>query len=218
MTITDLKNILIVDDHRMVRDGLKMMLRSQVDGNTLNIYEAETGENAIYLAKKQNFDFVIMDYQLPKMNGAEVISELLKLDSRLQILALSNSDEMVNIRKTMQAGAKGFILKNITPQELVYGIETILQGRNYYSIDIALKLLNDEEGVKPSRTKYNRKLTNRELAILKAVASEKSNDQIADEFFISKRTVEQHIHNILDKLQLKNRTNLVVYALKNNLV
>ncbi|MDX2188513.1 MAG: response regulator transcription factor [Bacteroidota bacterium] len=218
MNFQNIKSILIVDDHMMVRDGLKMMIQSQIVNKKLKILEAETGEEAILISKKNEIDLIIIDYHLPKINGAEAVKMMLSEKPNLNFLALSNSDELINVNDMISSGAKGFIMKNITPFELIKCIETVLSGKPYYSLDIALKLLGQNQNLPVSKTIDKDRLTDRELLVLKEVAKQKSNEEIATSLSISRRTVEQHVHNILEKLQLKNRTNIVVYAIKNKII
>ena len=208
--------ILIVDDHQMIRDGVRTMLESQIDNYKFIITEASSGEEALVKVQKTDFDMILMDYQLPKMNGAETVYHILIYKPESRILALSNYDEYKYVKNIIDAGAKGYILKNIGPSELVTAIDTIMAGKFYYANDIAVKLINktgDEE-----RTIKNIRITKREIEVLKLIAGEMSNKEIAQQLNIEKRTVDAHRQNLLNKLSAKNTVSLVKLAYEYKLI
>jgi DNA-binding NarL/FixJ family response regulator len=161
--------LLIIDDHQMVRDGIRVMLESRADFMRFEIDEAE-------------------------------------------------NDEISYIKSMINEGANGYILKNIEPSQLVHAIEAVLAGSSYYSNEVALKLIDSAKSsdsiVSASRTR----LTKRELEILKMIALEMTNDEIAKGLFISKRTVDTHRQNLLNKLHVKNTAGLIKAAYAFNLV
>lgn len=126
----------------MVRGGIRFMLESENDEYQLIITEAETGEDAIEKLIKNDFDIVLMDYQLPNLTGAETTQRMLLYKSETKILALSNYDEYSYITEMLNAGAKGYVLKNIGPEELTNAIEKIINGGKYYSNDVSVKLIH----------------------------------------------------------------------------
>src|SRR6186713_2467756 len=130
MTNNKVIEILIVDDHKMVRDGIRIMLESQEERLSFSIEEAETGESAIESIENKDYDIILMDQQLPGISGAEVVSRIMKLKPDSRILAVSNYDEFAYITDMLKSGAKGYVLKNIGPDELFKAIETILDGKN----------------------------------------------------------------------------------------
>jgi DNA-binding NarL/FixJ family response regulator len=210
--------ILIVDDHKMIRDGIRSMLESQEKKYKFIVDEAENGEEGFEKTKRGQYDIVIMDYQLPILNGVEATKAALGHNPDLKILALSNYDEYMYIDNMMKAGAKGFVLKNIGPEEFINAIETVLSGKNYYSNDVAVKLISfDHNNVQIARLVRQKRdkadmLSKRELEILKFIASEFTNEEIATQLFISKRTVDTHRQNLMKKLNVKNTAGLVKYA------
>jgi DNA-binding NarL/FixJ family response regulator len=137
-------HLLIIDDHQMIRDGIRVMLESQNKNYSFVITEAENGEDAVKKILHTNFDIVLIDYQLPKMTGAETIKEILLYKPQTKILALSNYDEVTYINNMLKAGAKGYILKNIEPSELLTAIKTVLNNKKYYSNEVAVKLIENE--------------------------------------------------------------------------
>ena len=200
--------ILIVDDHKMIRNGLCAMLESYRKTHDFMIDEAESGEEALLQIKKSVYDLIIMDYQLPGMDGAETTRAIVDYNPIANILALSNYDETMYIENILKAGAKGYVLKNIAADELVKAITTILNGKNYYSNEVAVKLIDRQMNVKESILLQSlsscEKLSERELEILKLVAEEYTNKQIAEKLFISQRTVENHRYNMLEKMKVNN--------------
>ena len=159
-----------------------------------------------------------MDYQLPKMSGAETAALILASNPKAKILALSNYNEYMYIDKMIKTGVKGFILKNIGPEELLKAIETILNGSIYYSSDVAVKMMSfDNNSAQSKKTPKDNKLeeilSHRELEVLKCIGEEHTSEEIAKKLSISKRTVDSHRQNIMNKLNVKNIAGLVKYAL-----
>jgi DNA-binding NarL/FixJ family response regulator len=210
--------ILIVDDHKMVRDGIRSMLESQEKKYKFIVDEAENGSVGVTKARKGKYDIVIMDYQLPLMNGVDSTKAILANNPAAKILALSNYDEYMYIDNMMKSGAKGFVLKNIGPEEFINAIEVIMGGKNYYSNDVAVKLISfDHSNVQVARLVRQKRdksemLSKRELEILKLIAAEYTNEEMATRLFISKRTVDTHRQNLMKKLNVKNTAGLVKYA------
>jgi DNA-binding NarL/FixJ family response regulator len=204
--------ILIIDDHKMVRDGVRSMLETFDENYKFIFDESEGAEEGIKKALKNEFDVIIMDYQLPRVNGADAIRTILANKPDSKILALSNYDEYMYVDNMVKAGAKGFILKNIGAEELIKAINNVLNNGNYYSTDIANKLTAFEEGDFGYENPYE--LSKRQFQILKLIASEYTNDEIAAKLTLSKRTVDTHRQNILQKLKVKNTAGLVKYAVE----
>ena len=209
-------HLLIVDDHQLIRDGIRVMLESQNTKFIFIIAEAENGEDAVKKILHQQYDIVLIDYQLPKMTGAETVEKIILYRPNTKILALSNYDEVTYVNNMLNAGARGYILKNIEPAELLMAIKTILNNKPYYSNEVAVKLIENEK-VKPKPVPADKfGLTERELLILKMIAQEMNNDEIAGSLNVSKRTIDSHRQNLLYKLNAKNTAGLVkaAYLLK----
>ncbi|HMK25603.1 MAG TPA: response regulator transcription factor [Chitinophagaceae bacterium] len=211
-------SLLIVDDHQMVRDGIKVMLESKENFLRFEIDEAENGEIAIRKILKKDFDIVLIDYQLPGMSGTETLQKIRLYKKDIKVLALSNYDEISQIKSMLNEGVNGYILKNIEPSQLIQAIQSVLEGIPYYSNEVAIKLIdsakNSEKTIAPEKSG----LTKRELEILKMIALEMTNDQIAKSLFISKRTVDTHRQNLLNKLNVKNTAGLIKAAYEFNLL
>lgn len=213
--------ILIVDDHKMVREGIRSMLEFQESKFKFFINEAADGEEGVEIAGQNPYDIIIMDYQLPGIDGAGAARQILEKNPDAKILALSNYNEYMYIDRMIKTGVKGFVLKNVTPEELIKAIETIHNGSNYFSNDVAIKLLNFKNDTPDSRarlrnskTKIYDDISTREAEVLKLVAEAKSNDEIADLLSISKRTVESHKQNLLRKIGVKNTSELIKFAIE----
>jgi DNA-binding NarL/FixJ family response regulator len=206
--------LLIVDDHQMVRDGIKVMLDLHSDAFKFIISEAETGEEAVKKVLHNNFDIVLMDYQLPQMTGVEAVEKIVLYKPDVKILVLSNYDEVTYISNMLIAGAKGYVLKNIEPNQLLIAIKTVLNNSPYYSNEVALKLIENEKA-KPTILDISG-LSKREVVVLKMITQEMSNEEIGKSLNLAKRTIDSHRQNLLNKLNVKNTAGLVkaAYRLK----
>lgn len=212
-------NLLITDDHQMVRDGIRVMLESQENHFHFNITEAYSGEDAIKYVLQKEFDIILMDYNMPGMNGAETVKQILFYRPNSKILALSNFDELSYINNMLAAGANGYVLKNMDPGQLIVAIKTILDDKAFYSNEVAVKLIEaHREPV--AEVKYREVddygITKREMEVLSMIAMEMTNDEISAALAIGKRTVDSHRQNLLNKLHAKNTVGLLkaAYSLK----
>jgi len=218
----DKAKILLVDDHKVVRNGIKYTL--ELNGKlSFEIDEAENGLEAIQKAKYFSYDLIIMDIAMPDVDGVEATLQIIKHNKQAKILALSMHDEEFHIVRMMQAGASGYMLKDGGSEEMIRAITTVLNGERFYSSAVAVKLMgnyhDDIVERKPrSRESYKGLLTKRELQVLKLIADEFTNEEIANKLFVSKRTIDAHRQNILNKTQVKNTAGLIRYMIENNLV
>ncbi|MCG8579396.1 MAG: response regulator transcription factor [Bacteroidales bacterium] len=208
--------ILLADDHSMIRQGLKAFLDKD---NFEVVAEANNGVEALELLKENDIDVLVTDIMMPEMDGVELCKQVNQDHPHIHILALTMMNENYNIKKMLGAGAKGYILKDCTQDELRTAIETVYQGRNFYSqevTDIIMEGLSAQPAPK-QRLVNEIPLTKREKEILHLICKEKTNVEIADELFISNRTVEAHKRNLLDKTGCKNIAGLVLYAVERKL-
>lgn len=215
---TKLVNILIVDDHEVLRQGLIKMLSSLKQHLNIQITEADSGAQAILKINQKDFNLIIMDYKMPDATGLETIRRILRFKSRMKIIILSNYDELAFVESVRDAGAKGYLLKSVGTEELLKAITTVLQGNIYYSNEIALKIIESNENTQPSNRLGSAKLTKRETEILGLIGTGLSNMAISEKLFISKKTVDSHRQNLLHKLNVKNTAGLVKAAYKMNLL
>ena len=210
--------VLVVDDHDLYRTGLRNLLEEQ----GVNVVgEAENGETAIRLASDLAPDVVIMDLNMPGVGGVETTRRLSSLAplSRVVVLTISADDD--DVMNAVMAGACGYLLKDSSIQELIAGIRAASEGESLISPQIAAKVLQrlraqskDADAAETIRAE----LSDRELQVLKLIANGKDNAQIARELFISPKTVKNHISNILMKLQIENRIQAAVYAVRSGIV
>ncbi|MGM0545766.1 MAG: response regulator [Bacteroidota bacterium] len=210
-------NILLVDDHDIVRDGIQMLLEDEV-GFTISA-EAENGAKAIEACQKHDIDLIIMDINMPEMNGIEATEKIMESFDDIKVLALTMMDEDQHIRQMIEAGASGYILKSSDKIELVEAITSILNGQHYFSDDATHSVMMDlVQGTTTEQSSDPANLTKREKEVLGLIVKENTNQEIADQLYISTRTVDAHRRNLLQKTGAKNTAGLVTYAIKHNLV
>jgi two-component system, NarL family, response regulator LiaR len=203
--------ILIADDHPVVREGLHGLLSIKPDFEVIGT--AEDGEEAVLQARLLKPDVILMDLEMPRKNGLEAIKEIKANQPDIKILVLTSFTEDKKIFAALDAGALGCLLKDSSPQELIRAIRDVYQGQLTLHPAVARKMLHERE--KPEDP--NSLLTDREIEVLKLVAQGVDNHEIADTLFISLPTVRSHISNILNKLNLSNRSQAVLYALRHNI-
>ena len=205
--------ILIVEDHTLLRHGLVDMI---VSDPTLEVVgEVDNGRDAIQQAKILMPDLILMDLNLPIMNGTEALSEIKRANPNIKVMVLTVHKADEYIRDTLKSGADGYMLKNATRDEFMLAVHTVLDGGNYLSEEIALNF-NDISG--NNSVADWEKLSNREREVLKLVAEGYTNKQIANVMSISIKTVEKHRSNLMSKLGLHNSAALTAYAIENKLV
>lgn len=216
--------VLLVDDHKVVRDGIRYMLDLQ-DNYEFTIDEAESGEEAVEKYKLFGYDVVIMDINMEGMDGIEACETITAFDPEANILALSMYEEGPYVKKMLSAGAKGYVLKNAGTEELKNALKSLLKGERYYSSAVAMKLIEPFHDELISNTAgvpgapADELLSKREMEILELIAKEElTNQQISKRLSISKRTVDSHRQNILNKTNAKNTVGLIKYAVKNGIV
>jgi two-component system nitrate/nitrite response regulator NarL len=209
-------NILIADDHVIVRSGLRFMLENQENFIPV-IKEATNGMEVLDLVFKQDFDILLLDVQMPKMDGIATISNLREKNYTVPILVLSVMNDETIIRQVIENGCDGFILKDAGSEELIQAIETILGGAPYFGNSISQILLGHTKDRK-TRLGLKSELTKREYQVLQLIAMERSNDEIANELEISRRTVEGHKKKLTMKLNVRSSIGLVKYAINNGVI
>lgn len=213
-------SIALVDDHQIVRDGIKSLLEGQ-EGIRV-VAEAETAQLMLDAIPSVNPNVVIVDISLPGMSGIELAKVITNDFPSIKVIMLSMHTTQEFIFNAIKAGAKGYLPKNITQSELIEAIKEVNSGNEYFSKDISeiilksyLKQIKNPE---KATDQSEEKLTPREMEILKLVAEGYSNQLIADILFISVRTVESHKNHIMQKLELTTTVDLVKYALKNKII
>jgi len=204
----------IVDDHSLIINGLAHMLADQPDYPIL--FTATDGKQLMAELERAVPDVLLLDIELPDSNGIELCAAVRKKHPALHIIALTNHDEVVYVRKMMRSGARGYLLKGTDKNNLLAAIATVSQGQSFLDRQIEQAIVQQTIAVK--RTSVEVKLTKRENEILALIAGEYSNQEIADKLFLSVRTVESHRHSLNQKLNIKSAAGLVKEALLRGLV
>ncbi|MCX7722783.1 MAG: response regulator transcription factor [Verrucomicrobiae bacterium] len=209
--------LLLADDHPVVRQGVRICLEQY---NRFEIVgEASKGEEAIRMACSLMPDVMLLDINMPGANGLQVTEQLSRLAPQVRILILSVEETEHTILQVIRSGAKGYLLKNTTPEELVTAIEAVAAGKTYYSQFVAQTLRNAESASQSNgRRRAPGQLTPREIQILTLIANGYSNKQVAAELNLSIRTVEAHRENMMRKLHLHNVADLTRYAITKGIV
>jgi DNA-binding NarL/FixJ family response regulator len=218
--LDDTIRILIADDHELFRRGLRMVLEDEADIEV--VAEAGDGQAAIELAREHAPDVVVMDVRMPTVSGIEATRRIKEEEPGTRILMLTISDEEEDLYDAIKAGASGYLLKEISIDEVADAIRSVHAGQSLISPSMASKLLNefalmakkDEEKQQMPAPR----LTDREMEVLTLVAKGMNNRDIAKELFISENTVKNHVRNILEKLHLHSRMEAVVYAVRERLL
>lgn len=210
-------NVLIVDDHQVVREGLCAFLELLDDITVIG--EAEDGRQAVELVRSLKPDVVLMDLVMPHMDGITATQQVVALDLGTKVIALTSFSEDDKVFPAIQAGASSYLLKNVSPDALAEAIRAVHRGEARLHPDITRKLMQQVSQPKITAQENSLgELTEREVEVLRLVAGGSNNREIAEQLFISENTVKTHVSNILSKLGLEQRTQLVLYAIKNKLV
>jgi two-component system, NarL family, response regulator len=199
--------ILIADDHAIFRQGLATIINRDPDMNV--IAQAENGEQAIALFEEHQPDVTLMDLRMPEVEGVAAISAICAATKSARIIVLTTYDSDEDIYRGLQAGAKGYLLKETEPDELLNAIRTVHRGQQYIPPDVGAKLV---------QRLSNPELSERELAVLRSLAQGMSNADIAAALSIGEGTVKSHVNRILNKLDVSDRTQAVIVAVKRGIV
>ncbi|PVY39453.1 response regulator [Pontibacter virosus] len=215
-------NLIITDDHKIVRDGLKALLQDQIAVRVVG--EAASGSELLDLLPAVEADIVLMDINMPGMDGFDTAAHIQKRYPELKVVVLSMLSHEKYVNRMMELGASGYILKNAGKEELCCALQLIAQGCRYISPDVTLELLRKVKQLPPETLTSNgngdehRELSKRELEVLALIGEGYTNAEIADKLFTSKRTIETHRQNLLDKTKVRNTAALVKYALLRGLI
>jgi two-component system, NarL family, response regulator LiaR len=209
--------VLIVDDHQVVRQGLRTFLELQDDITVVG--EAGDGLVAVDMVRQLNPDVVLMDLVMPRLDGIAATRQVKSLGLPVKVIALTSFAEDDKVFPAIQAGASSYLLKDVSPDDLVGAVRAAYRGEARLHPDIARKLMEQvAHQTTQLRESYKEDLTERELEVIRLVADGLSNQDIAQKLTISEKTVKTHVSNILGKLDLSDRTQLAIYAIKHGLV
>ena len=211
--------IIIADDHLIFREGLKLLLKKLKSKEIEIIAEAENGKELIDFVEKHSPDVVLIDIQMPVINGIEATRILTDRFPDVGIIALSTFNDEGMVIDMLYAGARGYLLKNTNKEELLAAIKKVNAGEVYYSAETAVHLFpnsgaNDQD---ISREKIYRKLTEKEIEVIKLLCRGLTNKEIASEMNLSKRTVEGYRENIMKKINAKNAIDIMAFAIRNKI-
>lgn len=209
--------ILLAEDQTMVRHGLKMMIETDIEMRVSG--EAGNGKEAVKLCETQAFDIAVLDIRMPEMNGLEAARMIRTRWPQIKLLILTTFNDDQYAMEALKIGASGYMLKDAEPEALIRSIRSCLSGGISLQDDVAAKVIpqllkRTEEKEKTVDTS----ITPRELAIIRLVGVGRSNQEIANELGLSVGTIKNHVSMIMDKLDLRDRTHLAIYAIRHNVV
>ena len=205
--------VLITDDHEMIRNGLSALLRGEPE--ILVVDMARNGKEALDICASRQIDVVLMDIMMPEMNGVEATRAIRNQHPDVRVLAVTINDEPRFIKEVLQAGASGYILKHSTKDEIIRAIVDVAEKRQHFSSEVLTKISGEFAMGAQSSTPM---LTKKEGEVLKLIAQEFTNQEIAEKLDCGIRTVDTHKRNLIKKLEVKNVVGLVKYALKMGVV
>lgn len=208
-------NILLADDHRMVREGIRYLLENVPEFNVVG--EAADGYECISLVNKTKPNIVLLDIDMPDMNGMEALRVIKEQKMICKVIMLTRHNEIDYLMKALEIGCDGYILKESSFETLLKAIFKVYSGNNYIEPNL-MPLLNANLEEKSNVKKRISELTKREIDVLKMIASGAFNKEIASTLNISERTVKNHISNIFKKIQVSDRTQAAVFAIKNGII
>ena len=225
--------LIVADDHQLIRDGLVLMFRQAEMGVEI-VGKASNGREVIELLEKKEADVVLMDIDMPEMNGIEATRVVRERFPEVKVLMLSMLDNEKYVLDATQAGAQGYVLKTASYRELQHALRTVAEGEEYFSTDIAKMLLRKMQAAPPAPSgthgrsgfsdggtageKLPANISPRELEVLRLIAQGHTNNQIGEMLFTSRRTVETHRQNLLEKTGTNNTATLILFAVNNGLL
>lgn len=212
-------NVILAEDDNLVRDGIRLLLETHEGFNVIG--EAQNGLEAIELLKNGHKpDVILADINMPDMDGIELIKAVKDHDPKIQVVMLSMLDNEKYMIQSFSEGASGYLLKTVSPEELIFSLRQVTSGERYISSDLSFGLLERSSKRPPAlpAEPLNLHLNSRELEILKLIGEGLTNSEMGEKLFISRRTVEGHRQNLMEKTGCKNTATLIKYAVLNRLI
>lgn len=206
--------VVLVDDHAIVRQGLRTYLELQPDIEVVG--EASDGREAVGVVRDLLPDIVLMDLVMPNSDGVEATRAITGMAPSTRVIVLTSFSEDEKVFASIKAGAQGYLMKDVLPSDLVKAIRTVYKGEAQLDPEIARKLMHEFTNPQPTAPRHD--LTERELEVLRLIAHGKTNKDISEDLVLSEKTVKTHVSNILQKLHLSDRTQAAVYALRQKIV
>jgi NarL family two-component system response regulator LiaR len=208
--------VMLVDDHAMVRQGVRAFLLTQPDLSVIG--EASSGEEAVEMAAQFVPDVILMDLIMPNMDGVEATRRIKRVSPRSQVVVLTSYHEDENIFPSLKAGALSYILKDLSADELASAVRKAAVGEAVLHPRVAARVIKELQGARGEKVNPFMELSERELEVLKLIADGMSNAEMAAKLVLSEKTIKGHVSNILSKLQLADRTQAAVYAWREGIV
>lgn len=209
--------VIIADDHALIREGIKQIL--ELESDIAVIGQAGDGEEAYNMTMELNPDIVLLDINMPRLNGIETLRRFKDMGVKSKVIILTIHEDKEYILKTLKLGANGYMLKDSNADSLIKGIRDVAKGEKYIQpsvADLVSRSSNYDEYLNVSIDKIN-SLTKREYEVLILIAEGLNNKDIADKLYISEKTVKNHVSNIFKKLDLNDRVQAAIFAYKNNI-
>lgn len=211
----DTITVLLIDDHRVVRQGLRDFLELQEDIEIVG--EASSGEEGVQLARELIPDVVLMDLVMPGIDGVEATRQIKAASPNTRVIVLTSFADDNKVFPAIKAGAISYLLKDVSPEELAHAIRAAQRNEAVLHPEVAARLMQEFSAPRADEAPVEQ-LTPRELEVLRLIARGKSNKEIADALIVSEKTVKTHVSNILSKLHLADRTQAAIYALRKRIV
>lgn len=205
----------MVDDHQLIVDGMISLLKNKEDILVAGV--ANNGKEALQMLRILEPDLVLMDIDMPVMNGIDALREIKKTNPGTRVIILSMHEEAGMIKNLVALGADGYLLKSCSEEELFRAINTVALGQPYFSHGVTVSLLNAKVSAAPSSDPLHEVLSDRETEVLRLITEGFSNKEIGAQLFISHRTVDTHRTNLMKKLNVSNIAGLISYAIRNGL-
>jgi DNA-binding NarL/FixJ family response regulator len=209
--------VIIADDHQLIREGIRQIL--ELEDNIVVVGQACNGEEAFSMAEELEPDIILLDINMPKLNGIETLKRIKDMGIKTKIIILTIHEDREYILKTLKLGADGYMLKDLSADSLIKGIQKVAKGQKYIQSSVAnlVKEFSDYEEYSDANTNKIKSLTKREYEVLILIAEGLNNKDIAENLYISEKTVKNHISNIFKKLDINDRVQAAIFAYKNNI-
>ena len=208
--------VVVADDHALIREGLSRVL--SLDPAIYLVGEAENGSRAVEISLEKNADVVLLDINMPQMNGIEACKLIREKSPQTQVIALTIHEDEEYLFEMIRSGSSAYLLKDVSPDQLIHTIKGTAQGESFIPPKLMARVFQEFNRLSSDTGEDKHGLTKRELEVLELVAKGDNNKSIAEKLFISEKTVKNHLTNIFQKLDVSDRTQAALYAIKNKIV